>query len=413
MVADQDHKPSLGFETIQMLKLMPVNMDNVLTVNNQPKILTEAEVTTVYKDVFAGEGRFEEKLHLEVNKEVPPTKLPVRKVPIAFKKPIKEELDRLVRLDALAKVDVPTDWISSMVAVKKSDGSIRLCIDPKPLNKALKRNHYPHPVIEDLLPNLSKAKVFTVLDAKNGFWHVQLDQESSYLTTFATPWGHYRWKRMPFGISAAPEEFQRRLDTALKGLEGVRPICDDILIYGVGDSYDEAMVDHDNKLVALLQRCRSKGIKLNQKKLKFRRSQVSFMGHLISAKGLCPDPAKVEAIQKMPNPFNKQDIRRLLGMVNYLQKFSPNLSSVTAPLRELLKEENMFQWREDVEEKCFNDVKEVLSWPPVLKYFDPDKIWSYSVMLPKRAWGPASCKVDKQLLTRHGLSLARSNSTHK
>ena len=207
-MADQDHKPSLGFETIQMLKLMPVNMDNVLTVNNQPKILTEAEVTTVYKDVFVGEGRFEEKLHLEVNKEVPPTKLPVRKVPIAFKKPIKEELDRLVRLDALAKVDVPTDWISSMVAVKKSDGSIRLCIDPKPLNKALKRNHYPHPVIEDLLPNLSKAKVFTVLDAKNGFWHVQLDQESSYLTTFATPWGHYRWKRMPFGISAAPEEFE-------------------------------------------------------------------------------------------------------------------------------------------------------------------------------------------------------------
>ena len=172
VVADQDHKPLLGFETIQMLKLMTVNTDNVLTVNNQPKILTEAEVTTVYKDVFVGEGRFEEKLHLEVNKEVPPTKLPVRKVPIALKKPIKEELDRLVRLDALAKVDVPTDWISSMVAVKKSDGSIRLCIDPKPLNKALKRNHYPHPVIEDLLPNLSKAKVFTVLD-------VQLDQESS------------------------------------------------------------------------------------------------------------------------------------------------------------------------------------------------------------------------------------------
>ena len=152
MVADQDHKPSLGFETIQMLKLMPVNMDNVLTVNNQPKILTEAEVTTVYKDVFMGEGLFEEKLHLEV----PPTKLPVRKVPIALKKPIKEELDRLVRLDALAKVDVPTDWISSMVAVKKSDGSIRLCIDSKPFNKALKRNHYPHPVIEDILPKYSR-----------------------------------------------------------------------------------------------------------------------------------------------------------------------------------------------------------------------------------------------------------------
>lgn len=259
---------------------------------------------------------------MELDKEVPSTKLPVRKVPIALKKPVKEELDRLVRLDVLAKVEVPTEWISSMVAVKKSDGSIRLCIDPKPLNKVLKLNHCPHPDIEDVLPNLSKAKVFTVLDAKNGFWHVQLDQESSYLTTFGTPWGRYRWKRMPFGISPVPEEFQRRLDTALEGLEGVKPICDDILIYGVGDSYEEAVVDHDNKLVGLLERCRGKGIKLNQKKLKFRRSQVSFMGHLISADGLSPDPAKVEAIQKMPIPSNKQDVRRLLGTVNYLQKFS-------------------------------------------------------------------------------------------
>ena len=256
-----------------------------------------------------------------------------------------------------------------MVAVQKKDGSVRLCIDPKPLNKALKRNHYPHPDIEDLLPNL--AKVFSVVDAKNGFWHVQLDQESSYLTTFATPWGRYRWKRMPFGISPAPEEFQRYLDLALEGLEGIKEICDDILVCGVGESYEEAVQDHDNKLVSLLERCRSKGIKLNSKKLLFRRNQVSFMGHLITSKGLRLDPAKVEAIQKMPIPSNKQAVRRLLGMVNYLQRFSPNLSSVTAPLRELLKEQNVFHWREDVEGKCFSEVKKILSSPPLLKYFDP------------------------------------------
>ena len=89
----------------------------------------------------------------------------------------------------------------------------------------------------------------------------------------------------------------------------------------------------------------------------------------------------------MPNPFNKQDIRRLLGMVNYLQKFSPNLSSVTAPLRELLKEENMFQWREDVEEKCFKDVKEVLSSPPVLKYFDPDQDFELQCDASEKCFG--------------------------
>ena len=108
-----------------------------------------------------------------------------------------------------------------MVVARKRNGNIRLCIDPKPLNQALKRNHYPLPVIEDLLPRLTDAKIFTVVHAKNGFWHVPLDRESSLLTTFATPWGRYRWTRMPFGISLAPEEFQRRLDNTMEALDGV------------------------------------------------------------------------------------------------------------------------------------------------------------------------------------------------
>ena len=143
-----------------------------------------------------------------MDSSVSPVELQVRKVPRAVNGPLKDEVDRLIQLDVLAPVEVPTDWISSMVVVRKSNGKIRLCIDPKPMNKALKRNHYPHPVIEDLLPKLSKAHVFSVVDAKNAFWHVPLDTENSYLTTFATPWGCFRWKRMPFGISPAHEEFQ-------------------------------------------------------------------------------------------------------------------------------------------------------------------------------------------------------------
>ncbi len=140
--------------------------------------------------MFTGEGRFKEKLYLEVNKEIPPTKIPVRRVPIALRKPIKQELDRLVKLDVLTKVEVPTDWISPMVAVQKKDGSVRLFIDPKPL----KRNHYPHLDIE--VPNLAKPKVFYVVDSKNG---LKLVQESSYLTLFGTPWGRYRLLDL-FGI---------------------------------------------------------------------------------------------------------------------------------------------------------------------------------------------------------------------
>ena len=243
----------------------------------QPNLIRE------FDDVFQGEGLLQEKLHLEVDNTVDPVVLPVRKVPFALKEPLKREIDRLVAKGILVPVEVPTDWVSSMVVASKRNGKIRLCIDPKPLNKALKRNRYPLPTIDDLLAKLTNAKVFTVADAKNGFWHVPLDDESSYLTTFGTPWSRYRWTRMPFGISPAPEEFQRRLDNALQGLDGVMPIFDDILIFGAGDTEAEAMADHDAKLRALMQRCREKGIKLNKEKLKLRCKEVPFMGHMVLA----------------------------------------------------------------------------------------------------------------------------------
>ena len=105
--------------------------------------------------------------------------------------------------------------MSAIVVNKKSNGKIRLCLDPQPLNKALKRCHYPIPTIEDVLPDLANEKVFTKLDCKNGYWQVKLDKDSSTLTTFNTPFGRYKWTRMPFGISPAGEIFQRRLDQAI------------------------------------------------------------------------------------------------------------------------------------------------------------------------------------------------------
>lgn len=135
----------------------------------------------------------------------------MRKVPLAIKEPLKQELDSLVKTGILVPLDVPTDWISSVVVIKKSNGKIRLCIDPKPLNQALKRNHYPLPVIDDLLPLLANAKVFSIVNAKNG----RLDSKRTLLTTFNIPWGRFRWTCLPFGISSAPEEFQTILECAL------------------------------------------------------------------------------------------------------------------------------------------------------------------------------------------------------
>ena len=274
----------LGARASQQMQLLTVNPNNIEVVNTLNKDvyqpLTREQVLEKYSDVFQGEGCLDAPLRLEVDKAIPPVQLPTRKVPIAIKDRLKEEIDRLTNLHIIAPVDVPTEWISALVATTKKNGKIRLCIDPKPLNQALRRNHYPLPTIEDILPELSQAKCFSVLDAKNGFWQIPLDEPSSYLTTFATPWGRHRWLRLPFGVSPAPEEFQRRMDITVEGLAGTKAIADDILVFGCGATDEAAIQDHDQKLEALLNRCRSKGLKLNETKMQLRQKQVAFMGHL-------------------------------------------------------------------------------------------------------------------------------------
>ena len=124
--------------------------------------------------------------------------------------------------------------------------------------------------------------MFTVLDAKNGFWHIQLNEASSFATTFGTPWGRYRWLRLPFDVSPAPGEFQRRIDIALEGLPEQKATADDILVFGAGDTDEEALKDHDRTQREVFNLCRQKGIKLNAEKIQSRQKQVRYMGHIIS-----------------------------------------------------------------------------------------------------------------------------------
>ena len=175
----------------------------------------------------------------------------------------------------------------------------------------------------------------------------------------------------PFGISVAPEEFQRRLNDSLLGLNDVKTVADDIIVFGVGDSKDEAMKDHDRNFKALLERCLQRNIKLNEEKMKFKVPELKYVGHVISEEGLKPDPKKVEAVIRMPPPEDKQQLRRFMGMTNYLQKFAPHLSQVTAPLRMLLKDNTEFKWDSSIHGKCFTDVKKIITEAPVLKFYNP------------------------------------------
>ena len=224
------------------------------------------------------------------------------------------------------------------MAVKKS-GALRICIDPRPLNTALKRERYQLPVLKDILPELSKARVFSTNDLKSGYWHCVLAPASSVITTFATPYGRYRWIRLPFGLSASFEIFQKHLNHALESLPGVLCIVDDILVYGTGETDEEVTTNHDRSLQDLLQRCKDRGIVLNPDKMKLRMSEVSFIGHLLTNKGLKPDPAKVEAIANMPKPQDIEGVQCLNGFINYLAKFLPKLSDVMETIRRLTRKD--------------------------------------------------------------------------
>ena len=145
-------------------------------------------------------------------------------------------------------------------------------------------------------------------------WQVKLDQDSSTLTPFNTPFGPYKWTRMPFGISPAGEIFQRRLDQAIEGLDGVRTVADDLLIIGNGETVGDAVKDHDTKLEALLTRYRERGTKLNQTKFALKQTSMPYIGHLLTAHGVKADPSKVDAITNLTKPTDVQGFRRILGI---------------------------------------------------------------------------------------------------
>lgn len=267
-------------------------------------------------------------------------------------------------------MDQPTDWVSRMVLATKKSGKLRVCIDPRPLNKALKRERYPLPIMEDILPNLANAKLFSKLDLTDAYWHVHLDEESSLLTTFQTPYGRYRWKRLPFGTCVSSELFQKRLNIALEGLHGVIGVSEDIVIYGSGHTTEEASVDHDKNLIELLNRCRSIGIKLNKEKAEIRKTEITFLGHRITSEGLKIDPEKVKAVLDMPKPSNVEDVRRLCGFVNYLSKFLPCLSQTLEPIRQLTRVGVEWSWSKK-HDKAFQAVKKLVTEAPILAFYDP------------------------------------------
>ena len=326
-------------------------------------VMTKGMLKEKYPTVFKGLGNLG-MYHITLADTYTPIVNPPR-IPHSLKERLRQTIDKNVQTGVLVKVDQPTDWVSNLVIVEKKDGTLRMCLDPKDLNKAIKREHYSIPTMQDIASEFRGKKIFSTLDLRDGYWQIQLDEESSFLCTFNTPFCRYRFTRMPFGIKSASEVFQKRNEAAFANIPGLHIVADDLIIAA------ENIEEHEKTLHQVLQRAEDLNIKLNFNKLQLRMTEVKYLGTIVTPDGIRPDPAKVEAIIGMPTPTDKAGVRRLLGMINFLAAHVPDMSTVTAPVRDLLKADVIFQWGPE-QAQSLDRIKKILSTAPVLSYFDPN-----------------------------------------
>ncbi len=293
---------------------------------------------------------------------------PPRTVPVHIMPLYKAELERMIADDIITEVKEPTDWVNSIVCnikeTPEGKKKVRLCLDPKDLNKSIRREHYYTRNIDELLPLLYGKMFFSVVDTKKGYWHVELDDESSFLCTFNTPFGRYRFKRLPFGVIVSQDIFQRKLDEVYNGIPNVMGIADDILVCGSTEQ------EHDHAFIEMLKATRAHNVSLNSEKLQFKQSKIDFFGHTLTEKGIQPAKDKLETIRNIKTPSNVKELQTLLGMVTYLNRYSSQLATLTAPLRELTKKHVHFKW-EPYHQQALDQIKKELCSAKILSYYDP------------------------------------------
>ena len=255
--------------------------------------------------------------------------------------------------------------MSPLITTPKKDGDIRLIIDIRRPNEAILRERHPIPTIEEIKQEMRDATIFSKLDLKMGYHQIELDEDSRPITTFSTPIGLRRYKRLSLGITSASECYQHILEQrVLKGLKGARNISDDIIVWG------KTVEEHHRNLEALLKRIKELGLTLNKKKCEFGKESITFFGIVLTADGAKADPQKIKAIEDLQEPKTVQELRSLLGLATYLSSFIKNFSDLVEPLRLPLRKGMKFEWT-TAQKEAFKELKEGLKSKQVMAYWSP------------------------------------------
>lgn len=248
-----------------------------------------------------------------------------------------------------------SEWASAVVLVDKPDGSARLCCDFRPINAITRVPNYPLPRIQQALDVLQGKRYFSVFDLPKAYWQVEIEESSRKYLAFITPDGLFEWTRMPFGAAGAPATQQRMMDKLLAGLKWVCALAylDDVVIYS--DTFEQ----HLAHLETFFMRCEKGVLQLQPIKSKLCRRHTRYLGFIVSADGVKPDPATTDPIRNFPLPKDKRAVRRFLGIGSYYRRFIRNYARVAAPLQKLIPDTVPFTWG-PAQQNAFDAIKKAL-----------------------------------------------------
>ena len=363
-VAEEKGQPLIGKQTASELGILKIEMtENINRIEgNELKLKLKEK----FPACFNGMGKLKDfQLGIPIDDSVKPVIQPVRRVPFHLREKLEKRFDELEDSDIIEEVNEPSNWVSPVVVVPKGhDGShIRLCVDMRQANAAIIRERFPIPTVDEVLQDLNESKIFSRIDIKMAYHQIEMKPDSREITTFMTQKGFYRHKRLNFGISCAPENYNKIIMQVLQGLEGVNSIFDDIVVHAA--TYEE----NTERVEKVLERLEQNGLTVNENKCEFCMPSTEFMGHLLSEHGIGPTESKVQDILNARRPESAAEVISFLGLVNFSARYIPDLSTVAEPLRKFTRQGVPFKWGRK-EEESFNELKRRLANSETLGYFN-------------------------------------------
>ena len=381
IVIDSKRKfmPLLGREWLNVLCPSWRKAFLLNAISCKDKVMNESEKEFRNKMIREIESEYKELFDNDLSKPIKDIEVDIRMrkdvkgfihkpytVPHSLKERVETEIDNNEKSGIMRKVEY-VEWASPMVTVRKPSGEIRSCLDgSKTINPYIETNHYPIPLIDDLLVNKSNAKWFSVLDLKGAYTQLRVNEKSQQFLGLNTIKGLYVYQRLPFGVKPAASIFQSAMDRILENLENVQAYIDDVLIW------QETPEKLYKSMKKVLERLRQYNVKVNLEKCQWMVKEVKYLGHILTREGIKPNTDKIKAIIEAPEPQNVTQLKSFIGMVMYYSKFLKNLNVVLAPLYILLKKEQKWLWSEECV-KAFKACKKELCEKHVLTHYDPKK----------------------------------------